>query len=339
MTIKMLVFDYRNTEKKFFENKKYENFDITYFKESLNEETLKNLSPEHLENTTVISVFVDSEVTKEVIDAFKNLRIISTRSTGFDHINHSAAVEKNIDVINIQNYGAKSVAQYTVGLMIALVRKIVPASKYVLTRKKQCQSFVGRDLSKLTIGVIGTGAIGAAVCSIVKGFGMRVLAYDLNKKKELCDDVIYVDFETLLKESDIITLHIPYTGDNLHLFSKKQFDLMKPSAYLINTSRGELIDIFALNEALENKKIKGAALDVLTCEAENFKCEEFAKKLGRNLACAKEVQLVSKMAQMPNVIITPHIAYETQDAIDYILEMTFRGVLDCIKGGSKFKNL
>ena len=339
MSVKMLVFDFRDSEKKFFEENKFENFDITFIKESLNEDTVNNLTDEQLEHTAVISVFVDSEVTQPVIDRFRNLRIVSTRSTGIDHINHKACVDKNIDVINVGNYGARSVAQYTIGLMIALIRKIVPASRYVLNKDRACDTFIGRDISKLTIGVVGTGAIGASVCNLAKAIGMRVLAYDLTCRQELLEKVEYTDFNTLLSQSDVITLHVPYTGDNYHMISTEQFKMMKKDAYIINTSRGEILDTIALYDAVCTNEIAGAGLDVVACETYSFKCNQFAKRLGEDLMCMREAETVEKLAQMPNVIITPHIAYETQDAVDYLLEMSFKGIQDCIQGGSKFKNL
>lgn len=339
MAIKMLIFDFRDSEKEFFKRNKFENFDITFFKESLNEDTVNNLTNEQLEQTAVISVFIDSEITPNVINKFKNLRTVSTRSTGIDHINHRACVDKNIDVINVGSYGARSVAQFTIGLMIALIRKIIPASRYVLNKDKFCESFIGRDISNLTIGVVGTGAIGASVCNLAKAIGMRVFAYDLTYRQELMEKVEYTDFNTLLSQSDVITLHVPYTGDNYHMISIEQFKMMKKDAYIINTSRGEILDTIALYEAIISGEIAGAGLDVVACEAYSFKCSQFAKHLGENMTCMKEAETVIKLVQMPNVIITPHVAYETQDAIDYLLEMTFKGIQDCIQGGSTFKNL
>lgn len=335
----MIMFDVRKNEEKYLKENNFENFDITFLQESLNEDTIKNLSQDQLDNTTVISVFIDSEVTEEIINSFKNLRIISTRSTGINHINHKAATDKNIDVINIPSYGAKSVAQYTIGLMIALVRKIIPASKYVLNKETSCQTFVGRDISNLTMGVVGTGSIGAAVCRLAHAIGMKILAYDIVQKQELANEIPmeYTHLDTLLKKSDIISLHLPFTGENHHMISVPQFQLMKPNAYLINTSRGEILDTVALYDAITKGEIAGAALDVLSCESYSFKCNQFSKRLGEDMTCLKEAELVPKLAELSNVIITPHIAYETQDAIDYILKMTFRGIIDCIKGGTEYK--
>jgi len=338
MAVTMLVFDYRENEKGFFEIHNLENFDIKFFEESLNEETLKNLPPEIIDNTSVISVFIDSEVTENVINSFKNLRIISTRSTGIDHINKKAAEAKNISVVNVEGYGSRSVAQYTMGLILALVRKIIPASKYIVDKQIPCGDFTGRDVSLLTIGIIGTGSIGAAVAKLAKAFGMRILVNDMTEKQELINnyDVNYVALNTLLQESDIVTLHIPYTGGNYHLLSSAQFAMMKKTAYVINTSRGEILDTIALYNALEAGEIQGAALDVLTCEYLNFHCADLSEKLSENFECAKEAEIVKKLVLNPNVIITPHIAYETQDAINYILDITIKAILDCIKGGTKY---
>lgn len=338
MAIKMLVFDYRESEKEFFGTHELENFEITFYSNSLNDETVVELSEDILNNTHVISVFVNSQVSKNVINSFKNLRIISTRSTGVDHINESAANEKNITIINVEGYGAKSVAQYTFGLILALERHIFPASFYVSGDERVCTNFVGRDLSMLTLGVVGIGNIGAAVCRLAKFFGMKVIAYDIVEKHEAENnyDITYVGLNTLLKESDIITLHIPYNKENFHMFASEQFEMMKSSAYLINTSRSEIVCMHDLYDAVNNGIISGAALDIIICEDANYKCSQLSKTLDKPLDCLEEVQTIRGLTKLPNVIITPHIAYETQDAIDYILDFTFIAITECIKGGNPY---
>ncbi len=339
MSINMLVFDYRPTEHAFFANNHLSNFNIKFFSESLNEETVKELSETDRDSAMVISVFIDSEVSEEVINQFKNLRIISTRSTGIDHINAKAAARRNIQIVNVMNYGSTSVAQYTFGLIIALVRNIVASAICLKNLHKSDISFVGRDISQLTLGVVGTGAIGGAVCKLAHAFGMKILAYDLKEKQELRDKcgVEFTTLENLLKNSDIVTLHSPYTGENENLISYPQFEIMKHDAYLINTARGELVDIKALKHALDNKQIKGAALDVLNCESYNLKCDDLARKLqGCPLHCYEEVKIAHEIVKYSNVIITPHIAYETQDAIDYILKKSFDGIIAIINGGTNY---
>lgn len=331
----MLVFEFREAEKKFFEENNFQDFNITFFPECLNEEFVETLAPELLEDTNIISVFINSVVNKNVIDKFKNLRVISTRSTGYDHICVESCQYKNIAVTNVTNYGETSVAQFTFGLMIALIRNIPSAAIAFKNSESSSQTFIGRDLSKLTLGVVGTGAIGASVCKTANSFGMNILGYDVKHKQELVDkfNVKYVSFDELVKLSDIISLHLPYTGENYHMFDEKTFSEMKENSYFVNTSRGELVDLGALYKYIANGKIKGAALDVLTCESLNFSCPG-QKKLDEEiqLDCLEELLYVEKLNRFDNVIITPHIAYETQDAIDYILEKTMENIKNIING-------
>ena len=336
MAVNMIVFEYRENEKEFFEQNTFDNFNIIFYVECLNEEFVKTLPQDVLDNANVISVFIKSEVTNEVINSFKNLRIISTRSTGYDHICLNSARERNIAVVNVENYGETSVAQYTMGLVIALVRQIIPASLYLKNIPHQENNFTGRDLSKLTFGVIGTGAIGAAVCRAAKCFNMNIVAYDLTERRELAEELNlqYLVFDDLLRNSDVISLHIPYTGNNYHMIGKEQFEMMKDGAMFINTSRGEIVDLPAMYEFIENKKLGGAALDVLACESINFGCKNLAQKMNSvPMDCLNEAVYVEKLEKFSNVIITPHIAYDTQDSIDYILDRTMRSVMDIIRGG------
>ena len=336
MTLNLLVFDYREVEKKFFRTNKFDNFNIKFYTASLTPETVDNIPGEILDNTNVISVFIDSVIDGKVINAFKNLRIISTRSTGYDHIDLNACRNKNIAVVNVENYGETSVSQYTFGLILSLVRKIFPAVKAVKNCESEEINFNGRDISKLTLGVVGTGSIGAAVCGLAKCFKMNILAYDINQKRELdgVQDLKYVTFDELLQKSDIITIHVPYTGQNYHMFSHEQFNMMKNGAYFINTSRGELVDLQELYKHIENGKIAGAALDVLMCESINFKCKKLAEDLGKeSFECYNEAKTVEKLRDFDNVLITPHIAYDTQDSVDYILSVTMRSIREVIYGG------
>ena len=219
--------------------------------------------------------------------------------------------------------------------MIALVRNIIPLSQFV--EKGETIDFTGHDISKLTLGVIGTGATGAEVCRIAEAIGMKVLAYDVVEKQEIKikTDTQYTDLKTLLKVSDIVTIHIPYSMDSKNLITKKELDMMKCSAYIINVARSGIINLRDLQDALKNKKIRGAALDIRTCESVNANCRKFASKI--NLECYEETNIIKDMAKMSNVIITPHVAYKTADVIEYILRTSITGVLDCIKGGSSFK--
>lgn len=331
----MLVFDVRDCEREFFESETFENFEIKLYPNCLNEESVKKIPQEELDSAMVISVFLDSNLTEDVINSFKNLRIISTRSSSIEHINKHVTALKNIDVVNVENYSYKTSAQFTIGLMIALVRNLKPLSQFV--EKGETIDFTGYDISKLTLGVIGTGATGAEVCRIAEAIGMKVLAYDIVEKQELKTqtDTQYTDLETLLRVSDVVTIHLPYSMDSKNLITKREFDMMKCSAYLINIARTGIVNLKDLKEALKSGKIKGAGLDIRTCESVNQNCRKFASKV--NLDCYEETNIVKELAKMPNVIITPHVAYKTEDVLEYILHTSIRGVLDCIKGGSSFK--
>lgn len=337
MSVRMLVFDVRDCEREIFESEEFQNFDIALYKECLNEETVKNIPSDDLENAMAISVFLDSEVTENVINSFKNLRIISTRSSSIEHINKAVAVNKNIDVVNVEGYSSKTAAQFTIGLMIALVRNLIPLSKAYQTG--ETIDFTGRDISQLTLGVIGTGMTGACVCKIAHALGMNVIAYDIVEKNELKNntEINYVDLETLLKESDIITLHVPYTNESKNLITKKEFDMMKESAYLINTSKPKIVNMRDLYDALINKRIKGAALDIRLCNSVNTHCKQLQEKLNTKFECIEEAEIIKKLSLMSNVILTPQVAYKTDDVMKYILKTSITGIRDCIKGGTKFR--
>ena len=337
MTIKMLVFDIRENEREYFNSDRFQNFDIKFYKNCLNEETIKDISQYDLDTTMVISVFLDSELTEKVINSFKNLRIISTRSSGIEHINKAAAISKNIDIVNVENYSSKTAAQFTIGLMIALVRNIMELSKFV--EQGEIVDYTGYDISNLTLGIIGTGLTGACVCKIAQAMGMKIIAYDVVEKRELVNkaDVKYTELETLLRNSDIVTIHIPYTMESKNLISKKELDLMKESAYLINISKSGIVNLDDLYSALKNKKIKGAALDIRTCNSINPNCFKLQKDLGKNLKCLEEMKIVSELSKMPNVILTPQVAYKTADVLEFIVDTSAKGILDCIKGGSNFR--
>lgn len=337
MAIDMLMFDFREPEKKYFQDNNFDCLNIKFFEWSLNETTLENLPPEAFENITVISVFIDSDITENVVKRFKNLRVIATRSTGVDHIDLEYCKKNRIAVTNVENYGATAVAQYTFALMLALLRQIIPADLYMRDYKRSNNMFLGRDLCGITLGVVGTGAIGGSVCQIANCLGLKVLAFDVNPKEELISKCAtkYVDFDELLRNSDVITLHLPYTKENYNMLSKPEFEKMDKKPFIINTSRGELINLPDLKNALSRGIVAGAGLDVLSCESLTFRCEEYCPSLGINHAeCIDELKIVKEIVNWDNVIITPHIAYETQEAVDYILEKSMISIMDFFKGGN-----
>lgn len=330
----MLVFDYKDSEKAYFENNKIDSIDMKFFAYSLNEVSVKELSDRD-KSAEIISVFISSSVNKEVLDCFKNLKLITTRSTGYNHIDLEECKKRGITVANVPKYGETTVAQYTFGLLIAMVRQIVPAVLDMRHGKNRASTYVGRDLNSLTLGVLGTGSIGAAFCKLAHGAEMKILAYDFKPNSELREKygVEYVDKETLLKNSDIISIHVPYNEANHHFIAKQELDMMKKGAYLVNTARGELLDTNALYQALLDKKIAAAALDVGECESFTFDTSNFMEKIPQvSQNCLARALVTQRLMELDNVILTPHIAYNTQEAVDFILEVTYQNIKSFLAG-------
>ncbi len=328
----ILFYDFRDAEKEYFNLHTNDDFDIKFIKDSLNDFT--EVAEYDSNETCIISVFTTSRINVNVLDKFKNLRLIATRSTGFDHIDIDECARRNIRVVNVEQYGKTSISEYAIGMMIMLIRNIVPAVRDMRRQDIQTSRYVGRDLRQLKLGVLGTGAIGSSVCKIAKVLGMDILAYDAVKNTDIESIVNYVDFETLLKESDVITLHIPYNKENHHLISVYELSIMKHGAYIINTARGELIDIVALYDALQTGKIAGCALDVHECEGVvlNVSRNPLLNIESADKNCIQRALITQKLAELDKVIMTPHIAYNTLDAINTILDTTFTNIRDYLKG-------
>lgn len=331
--MKMLMFDFRESEKEFFERNELKDFDITFIKTPLDEKT--NLSEKELEDTVVISVFTTSNLTKDVLKKFKNLRMVATRSTAFSHIDLEYCTNHNIAVFNVENYGKTAVAEYAIALMLMLIRNIIPAAHDMKNHTVDPKKYEGRILSSYTIGILGCGAVGSVVAKIATFFGMNVLIHSYMKNPELYETCNFVSLDELFEKSDIISLHIPYDGDNYHMIGKNEFNKMKDGVFIVNTARGELIDIEALHDNLQNGKIRAAALDVMECESLSIHPEEITSAIKKtNSKCVEIALITQKLFKMPNVIITPHIAYNTYETVNYLLEATFNNIRDNLKGMS-----
>lgn len=329
--MKMIVFDFRDSERDFFNRNDFPDFDITFIKEPLNE--MSQLTQEQYDETDVISVFISSNINQEVLKRFKNLRVVATRSTGYNHIDVKHCSQNNIAVFNVEEYGQTSVAQFTFALIMALVRNLFPAYLDIQRNYVNHAEYEGRNLNNLTIGIIGCGAIGGAVAKIANFFEMKVLVNSFAKNPEVNSYVEYVSLDELLEKSDIVSLHIPYTNENYHMIGEKEFAKMKDGAYFINTARGELIDIVALYENLLSGKLKGAALDVLECEYLATSPEDIVNEIKvAHTNCVASALITQKLLGMSNVIITPHIAYNTKESIDTLLRTTFNNIRDFHKG-------
>ncbi len=331
--MKMLMFDFRDTEKEFFDNNKLVDFDLSFIGEPLNADY--KLTEEQKLETDIISVFRSSNLTDKVLKQFKNLRIIATRSYGYGHIDLDYCIEHNIAVLNVEQYGEEAVAQYAIALIIVLVRNMLPAILDMKNHKINYKHYEGKKLNNLTLGIIGCGQIGSAVAKIANYFGMRVLIHSYMQNPELDSFCDFVSLDELLSESDVISLHLLYTGDNYHLIGKEEFEKMKDGVVFVNTARGELLDIKALYDNLVKGKVKAAALDVLECEFLSTHPGELSNVIKDSESHCVETALVTqKLFNMDNVIITPHIAYNTHESVNYLLTKTFNNIRDYIKGAN-----
>jgi D-lactate dehydrogenase len=282
-------------------------------------------SPERCEE---LSVFINSRLDREALRPLSALRLIATRSTGYDHIDIDYCRSRNIVVSNVPVYGDNTVAEHTFALILALSRKVVQAHNRAHTGNFSLTGLQGFDLRGRTLGVVGTGHIGTHVIRIARGFMMRVIAHDTRPDKRLADalDFDYVDaLDDLLAKSDIVTLHSPLLPETRHMINAQNIARMKKGVLLINTARGGLIDTDALLSALTSGQIGGAGLDVF--EGEAMIKEE--KQLLSNEYNLEELRTLTKnlvLFRHENVIITPHVAFNSVEAFERILLTTIQNI-------------
>jgi len=282
-------------------------------------------SPEQCE---VLSVFINSRLDREALLPLSSLRHIATRSTGYDHIDIDYCRSRNIVVSNVPVYGDNTVAEHTFALILALSRKVVQAHNRAHTGDFSLSGLQGFDLRGRTLGVVGTGHIGTHVIRIARGFMMRVIAHDTRPDKRLADalDFDYVDaLDDLLAQSHIVTLHSPLLPETRHMINAQNIARMRKGALLINTARGGLIDTDALLSALTSGQIGGAGLDVF--EGETLIKEE--KQLLSNEYNLEELRTLTKnlvLFRHENVIITPHVAFNSVEAFERILLTTIQNI-------------
>ena len=305
------------------------NIQVEYYEEKLDSDNV-NLA----ENADIVSVFVNSEVSKEIIDKLPNLKLIQTRSTGYDHVDVEYAKSKSIKVATVPSYGARTVAEFTFALILSLSRK--PINAYQQLRVGEgydISSFQGFDLYDKTLGVIGTGKIGKNVTKIAKGFGMNVIACDLYPDQKFADEIgfKYVPLSELLANSDIITLHTFYTKENYHLINKDNIGEIKKGGYIINTARGELIETDALIKALTSKQLAGCALDVLESERHLKDEWEVLKDSHRRIDDFRLLLEDRMLIDLRQAIVTPHIAFYTKEAELEILKTTADTIVSFIE--------
>ncbi len=311
---RIAFFDTKPYDKTYFDQLKNEDeVHIHYFESKLNENTAPLAK-----GYDVVCAFVNDSLTENVIDTLYDggVRLIAMRCAGYNNIDFKSAFGK-IHVVRVPAYSPYAVAEHAMALLLSVVRQTHHA--YVRTREFNfsLNGLGGFDLHGKNIGVVGTGKIGKVFIDICKGFGMNVLAYDPFPDNSL-NDVEYCSFEDLCRRSDIISLHCPLTTDTKHIINKKSIASMKDGVVLINTSRGGLVDSQALLEGVKSKKIGSAALDVYEEEGEVFYEDKSAILF--------DDDTLRLLIAMPNVLVTSHQAFLTNEALHNIAETTLKSI-------------
>ena len=276
-----------------------------------------------------VCVFVNDDACREVLQKLAGLgvRLLALRCTGFNKVDLPAARELGLPVTRVPNYSPYSVAEHTVALILALNRNLHRAFGRVRELNFSLAGLEGFDLHGKTAGVLGTGRIGRIVAEILRGFGMRVLAYDASPDPQWAarHGVTYdTDPQDLARESDVLTLHLPLTAETRYVVRQETLELMKPGAILINVSRGPLVDTAALIEALKSRRLGGVALDVYEEEEGVF----FEDLSGQVL----EDDVLARLLTFPNVLVTSHQAFLTREALNDIANTTVENVRRLVVG-------
>lgn len=313
-------FDTKSYDRESFSNYNDEEFNIRFFENKLNRDTVSMAAC-----CDAVCAFVNDTIDKYVIDQLEKfgVKILALRCAGYNNVDLKYA-RGRLCVVRVPAYSPYAVAEHAMGMILMLNRKIHRA--YIRTRDHNfsLEGLTGFDLNGKTVGIIGTGKIGIAFSNICKGFGMNILGYDPYENKEF--DGKYETLENLLKKSDIISLHCPLTKENKYFINDETVNLIKKGAYIINTSRGKLIDTQSLITGLKSGRIAAAGLDVYEEETELF-FEDFSDEIIKD-------DTLSNLISMPNVIVTSHQAFLTREALDAIAKTTLENLKSFFNTGS-----
>jgi len=293
---------------------------------------IKGTTKEHgtIEDKDVeaLCFFVDSPIDKKLLDQCPSLKLLVARSTGLNNIDMDDAVSRGVKICYVPSYGKNTVAEYTFGLMIMVLRKLYEAYDRVRDGNFSRKGLCGVDLCGKTLGVIGTGDIGSRVVRIGTAFGMKVLVFDINIDEMLVKETgcKYISFDNLLAQSDIITLHLPYNKSTHHMINMNNIGNIKKGSFLINTARGPIVETAALVKGLQGEILAGAGLDVLEEEGvmgddTHLLLEEHPKAIELQIVLANHY-----LINHPRVIVTAHNAFNTFEARKRILDCTIDNI-------------
>lgn len=312
--INVAVFDTKQYDIPGFERYTTDDVSFKFFETKITEDTAKLAK-----GFDAVVVFVNDIINKSVIDQLceYGVKLIALRCAGFNNVDLEYAKGK-IPVVRVPAYSPYAVAEHTMALLLTSLRRIHKAYNRTREFNFSLNGFTGFDLHGKTIGVVGTGKIGKIFINICKGFGMNVIAYDLYPDRNA--DINYVSLDELFEKSDIISLHCPLTEENMYLINKDTIAKMKKGVFILNTSRGKLIDAEALLEGIKEKKVGAACLDVYEDENDIF----FKDYSGHIL----QDDVLARLISMPNVIITSHQAFLTEEALDNIAKTTVDNITE-----------
>ncbi len=284
--------------------------------------TEKNVA--QAKNADAIGVFIYSPVTDKLLQKLPNVKLVVTLSTGYDHVDLAACRKHKVTVCNVPEYGSNTVAEHTFALLLSLSRRIPQSAERTKKGDFRLDGLRGFDLAGKTIGIIGLGRIGQHVARIAQGFDMKILAYDVNGPD--LAGIKRVPLKTLLKQSDVVTLHCPLNDKTHHLLNQKTFKWLKPGAVVINTARGGLIDTEALLKALYDKRVSAAGIDVLEEEGAIREEKQLLHRAYQKAGDFKTALQQHALLAQDNVLITPHNAFNSQEALQRILDTTVDNV-------------
>jgi D-lactate dehydrogenase len=280
-------------------------------------------------DSEIISSFINSTLSSAVLMRLPKLKFIATRSTGYDHIDLAYCRSRGIIVSNVPDYGDSTVAEHAFALLLAIARHLVEAVDRTRRGNFSQSDLRGFELRNKTLGVIGTGRIGRRVIEIANGFGMTVVAFDLAPDEPEAKRLgfRYLNLDAVLASADVLTLHVPATAETVGLLSERAFGLMKPGAVVINTARGNVIDIAAMVRALAEGRLLAVGLDVLPQESLiREEAQIFRGNLTPRAADLKALVANHVLLRFPNVIVTPHNAYNTDSALQRIIDTSLSNI-------------
>jgi D-lactate dehydrogenase len=300
-----------------------EDHSVQYFHTRLNLETIHQAM-----DCEVISTFIYSGLDRAVLSRLPNLKMIAVRATGLDHVDLEYCRQRLIQVLNVPDYGKNTVAEHTFGLLLTIAHHLYESIDRTRRGDFTTQGLQGFDLQGKTLGVIGTGSIGSHVVRIAGGFGMDVLAFDSHPDPSLSKGgaLRYVSWGELLSQSDILTLHVPSTPETRNLLSEAAFQQMKPGVVILNTARGDLIDVEALVKALATGKVSAAGLDVLPEEPVLREEAEVLRAFYQHQHQLRDLLADHLLLRLRHVFVTPHNAFNTREAVGRISKTTLENI-------------